>query len=63
MRNVGTMHASNITVHPIHKLIAKSVHIDVHCSCIIATVRLAIAFLFHYGIKDEAIAISCPFVT
>jgi cytochrome b561 len=53
MRNAGTMHASNITVHPIHKLIAKSVHTSMYIVLVLLPLSgLAIAFLFHYGIKD-----------
>lgn len=53
MRNVGTMHASNVPVHRIHKIIAKSVHTSMYVVLILLPLSgLAIAFLFSQGIKD-----------
>lgn len=53
MRNSGTMSGSTVTVHPIHKLIAKSVHASMYVVLILLPLSgLAIAFLFNQGIKD-----------
>ena len=53
MRNSGTMSGSTVTVHPIHKLIAKSVHASMYAVLILLPLSgLTIAFLFNQGIKD-----------
>ena len=53
MRNVGTMHASTVPVHPVHKFIAKSVHKSMYlCLILLPLSGLAIAFLFKQGIVD-----------
>ena len=53
MRKVGTMHASTVTVHPVHKFIAKSVHTSMYlCLILLPLSGLAIAFLFKQGIVD-----------
>lgn len=53
MRNVRTMHASNIPVHRIHKIIAKSVHTSMYIVLVLLPLSgLAIAFLFNQGIKS-----------
>lgn len=53
MRNVGTMHASTVPVHSVHKFIAKSVHISMYlCLILLPLSGLAIAFLFKQGIVD-----------
>jgi cytochrome b561 len=53
MRNVGTMHASTVPVHPVHKFIAKSVHASMYlCLILLPLSGLAIAFLYKQGIVD-----------
>ena len=53
MRNTGTMHASTVPVHPVHKIIAKSVHTSMYlCLILLPLSGLAIAFLFKQGIVD-----------
>ena len=53
MRNIGTMHASTVPVHPVHKFIAKSVHTSMYlCLILLPLSGLAIAFLFKQGIVD-----------
>ena len=53
MRKVGTMHASTVPVHPVHKFIAKSVHTSMYlCLILLPLSGLAIAFLFKQGIVD-----------
>lgn len=53
MRKVGTMHSSTVPVHPVHKFIAKSVHISMYlCLILLPLSGLAIAFLFKQGIVD-----------
>jgi cytochrome b561 len=53
MRNVGTMHASSVPVHSVHKFIAKSVHTSMYlCLILLPLSGLAIAFLFKQGIVD-----------
>ena len=53
MRKVETMHASNVPVHRIHKIIAKSVHSSMYIVLVLLPLSgLAIAFLFNQGIKD-----------
>lgn len=53
MRNSGTMHASTVPVHPVHKFIAKSVHTSMYlCLIFLPLSGLAIAFLFKQGIVD-----------
>ncbi|MGB2237361.1 MAG: cytochrome b [Candidatus Poseidoniaceae archaeon] len=53
MRNVGTMHASNVPVHRVHIFIAKSVHTSMYlCLILLPLSGLAIAFLFKQGIVD-----------
>ena len=53
MRRFDTMHASVVPVHRIHRIIARTVHILIYVSLILLPLSgLAIAFLFHQGIKD-----------
>ncbi len=53
MRRFDTMHASRVPVHRVHKIIARTVHISIYVSLILLPLSgLAIAFLFHQGIKD-----------
>ena len=53
MRKVGTMHASTVPVHPVHRFIAKSVHTSMYlCLILLPLSGLAIAFLFKQGIVD-----------
>ena len=53
MRGSDTMHASVVPVHRIHRIIARTVHILIYVSLILLPLSgLAIAFLFHRGIKD-----------
>lgn len=53
MRNVGTMHASTVPVHQVHKFIAKSVHTSMYlCLILLPLSGLAIALLFKQGIVD-----------
>ena len=53
MRNHGTMHASEVPVHPVHKYIARSVHLSMYiCLILLPLSGLAIAFLFKQGIVD-----------
>ena len=53
MRRFDTMHASVVPVHRVHRIIARTVHILIYVSLILLPLSgLAIAFLFHQGIKD-----------
>ena len=53
MRNVATMHASIVPVHPVHKFIAKFVHASMYlCLILLPLSGLAIAFLYKQGIVD-----------
>ena len=53
MRNYGTMHASQVPVHAVHKVIARTVHISMYiCLALLPLSGLAIAFLFKQGIVD-----------
>ena len=53
MRKVGTMHASTVPVHRVHKIIAKTVHTSMYIVLVLLPLSgLAIAFLFNQGIKD-----------
>ena len=53
MRNIVTMHASTVAVHPVHKFIAKSVHTSMYAILVLLPLSgLMIAFLFNQGISD-----------
>ena len=50
MRQFGTMHASTVQVHGVHKIIARTVHILIYVSLILLPLSgLAIAFLYNQG--------------
>ena len=53
MRSTGTMHASKVPVHQVHKFIAKSVHTSMYlCLILLPLSGLTIAFLYNQGIVD-----------
>lgn len=53
MRKFGTMHASTVPVHRVHKIIARTVHILIYASLILLPLSgLAIAFLYNQGYTD-----------
>ena len=53
MRKVETMHASAVTVHRVHKIIAKIVHTSMYIVLVLLPLSgLAIAFLFNQGMED-----------
>ena len=53
MRKFGTMHASTVPVHRVHKIIARTVHILIYVSLILLPLSgLTIAFLYNQGHTD-----------
>lgn len=53
MRRFETMHASNVPVHKVHKLIAKTVHRSMYiCLILLPLSGLMMAYLYTQGITD-----------